>query len=85
MHIGDDIIGESQTERHGVDYDLQTAILHPKYNTSSVAAYYDVAIIITETVTFTDFIQPGCVPQNFENSIDIYKDRTAELIGEYPC
>jgi hypothetical protein len=41
--------------------DILEAIVHPDYN--HVTAYFDVAILVTENVTFSEGIKPVCLPR----------------------
>jgi hypothetical protein len=41
--------------------DILEAIVHPDYN--HVTAYFDVAILVTEKVTFSEGIKPVCLPR----------------------
>jgi hypothetical protein len=42
-------------------FDILEAIVHPDYNL--VTAYFDVAILVTENVTFSEGIKPVCLPR----------------------
>jgi hypothetical protein len=41
--------------------DILSISIHPDYN--GVAAYFDVAVIKTKDVTFSEFIRPVCLPR----------------------
>jgi hypothetical protein len=41
--------------------DIRSISKHPQYN--GVAAYFDVAVIKTKDVTFSEFIRPVCLPR----------------------
>jgi hypothetical protein len=39
---------------------IQAVSLHPKYDLKT--AYFDIAVVETEAVTFTKYISPVCLP-----------------------
>ncbi len=45
-------------------------------------AYFDVGIIMTETVEFTKTIQPICLPTNASIELDKYARHYMELVGK---
>lgn len=46
-----------------VDYAIEKIIPHPLYNPANPSKHHDLAILkLSETVKFSDFIQPICLP-----------------------
>jgi hypothetical protein len=40
--------------------DIERVFLHPRYD--GVTAYFDIAVVETRDVTFSNFISPVCLP-----------------------
>ena len=59
--IGDQNHSSTSDDANLLVLDILNVDKHPQYN--GVAAYYDVAVIETETVTFSYAIQPICLPR----------------------
>jgi secreted trypsin-like serine protease len=53
--------------------------VHPLYNYKTV--YFDIAIITTENIKFTDFIQPICLPENYSTDVHKYDRDQVDLLG----
>ncbi len=67
MRIGDQIhtVGKgnqtkSQTTVNTLILDIERVFLHPNYDRKT--AYFDIAVVVTGNVTFSDFINPVCLP-----------------------
>jgi len=59
--------------------EILSGFLHPNYNNET--AYYDVAVLVTEKVTFSRSISPVCLPESPSDDIDKYKNYQVELTG----
>jgi hypothetical protein len=42
--------------------DIERVFLHPNYD--NITAYFDIAVVFTGNVTFSDFITPICLPRS---------------------
>ncbi len=67
MRIGDQIHTEgkgnqtkSLTTVNTLILDIERVFLHPNYDRKT--AYFDIAVVVTGNVTFSDFINPVCLP-----------------------
>jgi hypothetical protein len=67
VRIGDQIHTEgkgnqtrSQTTVNTLFLDIERVFLHPNYD--NITAYFDIAVVFTGNVTFSDFITPICLP-----------------------
>ncbi len=67
MRIGDQIHTagkgnqtKSQSTVNTLILDIQRVFLHPNYD--RITAYFDIAVVVTGNVTFSDFINPVCLP-----------------------
>ena len=81
IHVGDFNLGKLKKDMSGTDYEIQQIFSHPKYDGKS--AYFDVGIIKTKDVNFNSFVQPICLPTKSEQSPDVHKGKSTELIGEF--
>jgi hypothetical protein len=59
VRLGDQNLA-SKTE-HTLILGIQAVSLHPKYDLKT--AYFDIAVVETEAVTFTNYIRPVCLPR----------------------
>jgi hypothetical protein len=68
VRIGDQIhalrtgnkINPLKTENTQI-YDIERVSLHPDYD--GITAYFDIAVVETGFVTFSNYIQPVCLPR----------------------
>ena len=77
-------IGEfslSKNESRGFHRKIEKTMVHPNYD--GTLAYFDVGIIQTEEVEFSETVQPICLPDTFSVDMDKYKDNSVELVGLY--
>ncbi len=79
IRIGDSNHALDSGDKNAVDLEILKSIVHPDYNTQAV--YYDVAILLTENVTFSKFIRPICLPDSPSEDIHKYDHRHVELTG----
>lgn len=60
-----DVRGEKDCAPPHIDVPVENAITHPKYDPKSLNQVNDIALLrLKNAVTFTDFIQPICLPLN---------------------
>ena len=75
IHVGDFNFSIPRSQQVGVDVDMKKITRHPEHKDKS--PYYDVAIIETDPVNFTDFIFPICL--SFDPKIR--DDARVDLLG----
>ncbi len=71
---------ETRNSTRGKQLEIQNYLAHPMYDGEK--AYFDVGIIITETVEFTQTIQPICLPANASIELDKYARNYMEIVGK---
>ena len=69
IHIGDFNFSLPRSEQRGIDVEMRKIIIHPKHKEKS--PYYDVAIVKTDYVEFSDIIYPICMPFNLKTNQEI--------------
>ena len=85
IHIGDHNLANLTTNRasnsnhRGIDLSINKTFIHPSYDGAS--AYFDIAVILTDHVTFSRDIQPICLPENPSLDPDDFDGKAAELLG----
>ncbi len=79
MRIGDSDHGSTADDTFVTILDILKIFIHPDYN--GITAYYDVAIIVTDIVTFSRRISPICLPEFPSENPDKYENDQVELIG----
>ena len=80
VRVGDHDLDFSGTDRLGMDLGFRRVNVHPKYNKT---AYYDVAIITTESVDFSIDIQPVCLPSESSTDVKKFNNYHVDLLGLY--
>ena len=79
VRIGDFDHSSSDDDRLAVTVDIKNKFIHPRYN--GKAAHFDVAVLETDNIDFTESIYPVCLPQNKSANYNEYDEKAAELIG----
>jgi hypothetical protein len=59
VRIGD--WNHSSKTKNTLFLDIKGVSVHPNYN--GISAYFDIAVVKTENVTFSYFVRPVCLPR----------------------
>jgi hypothetical protein len=79
LHVGDFNLSLSKPQQLGIDVDIMKINVHPLYNYSM--AYFDIAIIVSNSINFTDNIQPLCLPEYSSTDVHKYDRDQVDLLG----
>ncbi len=79
IRIGDFSHTSVKDDRGAIDLDILNSVAHPDFNRE--ISYYDVAVLLTENITFSRFISPICLPDSSSDDIHQYDHRYVELTG----
>jgi secreted trypsin-like serine protease len=79
IHVGDIDLSLPHSQQRGIDIDLVEINVHPLYNYKT--AYFDIAVITTESIKFTVNIQPICLPDNSSKDVHKYDRDQVDLLG----
>jgi hypothetical protein len=77
IHVG--AFDLSTPRQQGIDVDIKYVNIHPLYNHPN--AYFDIAIITTDNVEFTNKIQPICLPKYSSTDVHKYDEKHVDLLG----
>ena len=78
VRVGDHDLNVTGTDRLGMDLDIRGITVHPEYNKT---AYYDVAIIATDNIDFSNDIQPICLPSESSTDENKFNRNQMDLLG----
>lgn len=77
-----DINGKKSCAPPFIELGIEKAISHPNYISSSSEQFYDIALLrLEQTVTYTDFIRPICLPASTELCGSMFVNATMEVAG----
>lgn len=77
-----DINGKKSCAPPFIELGIEKAIAHPNYISSSNEQYYDIALLrLEQSVTYTDFIRPICLPASTEFCNSMFVNSTMEVAG----
>ena len=76
IHVGDFNLTFVKSNAAGIDVEIKEVIKHKKY--AGKGSYYDVAIIETDTIKFSDIIKPICLPKESGANREFHK---VDLLG----
>jgi len=83
VRLGDRDLEIRQDNFHVILRKAQDIIFHPKYEDDS-SAYYDVAVVkLDQSVRFSDFIKPVCLPRTFDRNVNAHQGKFVVLTGNY--
>jgi V8-like Glu-specific endopeptidase len=68
-----------KSQKRGIDADIIDVNAHPLYEYKN--AYFDIAIITTNKIIFTNNIQPICLPEYSSTEIHKYDHNHVQLLG----
>ena len=80
LRVGDINIELTGDKRRGFDVQIEASISHPNY--VDPKAYYDIGIIQTKRLQFSETVRPICLPQEASFERDGYLRNSAELVRE---
>jgi hypothetical protein len=78
IHVGDFSFSLPNSQLHGIDVNINNINIHPLYNNN---AYFDIAIITTDYIKFTNNIQPICLPEYKSTDVHKYDRDHVDLLG----
>ena len=67
-------------DKRGIELDIKTTASHPSYD--GKIASYDIGIIETKEVQFTEIIKPVCLQNESSADSDKYSNYHVEVIGK---
>ena len=76
IHVGDFNLAIAKTKPLGVDLIIKNVIVHSNYTGKS--SYFDVSVIATDAVEFSELIRPICLPLKSGTNRDFH---TVDLLG----
>ncbi|XP_017479451.1 PREDICTED: serine protease easter-like [Rhagoletis zephyria] len=77
-----DARGEKDCAPRHIDVPIESAIPHPQYDPHSINQINDIALLrLKETVTFTDFVRPICLPVNSNLRTATFDDIIMDVAG----
>nr|XP_036223913.1 serine protease easter isoform X6 [Bactrocera oleae]XP_036223914.1 serine protease easter isoform X6 [Bactrocera oleae] len=77
-----DVRGEKDCAPPHIDVPVESAIPHPRYDPNSLNQVNDIALLrLKNTVTFTDFIRPICLPLNDNLRTATFDDIIMDVAG----
>ncbi|XP_036324778.1 serine protease easter-like [Rhagoletis pomonella] len=77
-----DVRGKESCAPPFIELGIERAISHPKYVSSSNEQFYDVALLrLEESVSYSDFIRPICLPVAQELCDSMFVNSTMEVAG----
>ncbi len=79
IRIGDSIHSLDVHPRSTLILDVIQSQIHKNYTKGP--AYFDVAVLTTNKIIFSEFISPVCLPDSASEDIDKYKNDYVDLIG----
>ena len=76
IHIGEFNFTPPKNQLQGKDISIKEIKIHPDYKYRN--AYYDIAVIVTETLEFSNNIRPICLPKKSNTNRDYHR---VDLLG----
>ena len=79
IRIGDSIHTLEVNNRSTLVLDVISSQIHKNYTNG--IAYFDVAVLTTRKIPFSEFISPVCLPESASDVIDKYDNDYVDLTG----
>jgi hypothetical protein len=71
---------QTRNSTRGIQLEIQNYLAHPMYDGET--AYFDVGIIMTDAVDYSNTITPICLPTNASIELDKYAKHSMDLVGK---
>ncbi|XP_067616859.1 serine protease easter isoform X1 [Eurosta solidaginis] len=77
-----DVLGEKDCAPPHIDVPIEKTIPHPKYDPDSLSQAYDIALLrLKNTVEFSDFVRPICLPMNNNLRTSTFDNMIMDVAG----
>lgn len=70
----------TRNRTRGKQLEIRNYVAHPLYDGET--AYFDVGIIMTDAVDYSNTITPICLPTNASIELDKYAKHSMDLVGK---